>query len=256
MNDELATDVLIAYGVATGLSTDFSELINVFEDGGGLDEVAAAVEELRLRKDLIERCGMDSSEHAPLKITSVAELKDARDAVNSLIHKEYLPELMSDSPQLSNLNVMPYVDGAIAYGNAHLAEVALSELKTQSTKMTLAPAVRLEALKKLPLALLEGADARLDFAAVQRAVEEVVDITGTETFEPPSDFMDYPDSLRDAERTVRRSLRTLVNSLMIDFASDSSRPNPLRTSTSYLLAYCKVGQEMSGANDLSIDASR
>jgi hypothetical protein len=224
--------------------------------GVGDEEVAGAVEGLRLRRDLIERCGLDSTDCVPLKITSLSELKDARDTVNSLVYKEYLPRIMSESPQLSHLNVKSYLDGAIAYGNAHLAEVELSELKTQSTKMALAPAIRLEALKKLPLVLLEDADARLDFAAIQRAVEKVVDITGTETFEPPSDFMDYPDSLRDAERTVKRSLRALVNSLMIDFASDASRPNPLRISTSYLLAYCKVGREMSGANDLSIDASR
>lgn len=252
MNDELATDALIAYGVATSLPRYFSELIDALEDESDPDSIAGALDGLRLQRSLIELCSLDDPDCAPLIVTSVADLRDAKDTVTALVYEEYLPKIMAEPPQLAHLNVMSYLDGAIAYGDAYLSQTVLSQLQTQSAKMTLTPAVRLDALRKLPLEALANAKTRLDLVGLQRAVEEVVAITDTETFEPPSDFMQSSDSPEEAERNIRTGLQALVEELTIDFASDASRPNPLRTSASYLLAYCKVGQEMSAAQDLDI----
>ncbi len=252
MNDELATDTLVAYEVAVNLPRDLSELIDALEDGNDLDSIAKAVETLRCRRNLVELCGLDDSDCIPMKISSLAELRIARDVINTRVYWECISKLMSDPPQLSQWGVIPYLDGAVAYGDTYTTKAMVSELKTQSARMTLLPAVRLEALKTLPAEALMDIGGKLDLATIQRTVEEVVAITGTETFEPPTDFMDRHDSPEEVEIRVRDGLQALARDLMIDFASEASRPNPLRTSTSYLLAYCKVGQAMSSANDLDI----
>jgi hypothetical protein len=118
--------------------------------------------------------------------------------------------------------------------------------------MTIPPTVRLEALVKLPLDILGGDEAKLDLAAIQSSLEEVVAITNTETFEPPTDGVKRFDSVDEVASEVLLRLQMLVNSLTIDFASTSSRANPLSNTISYLLTYCKLGQEMSVIDSLDV----
>jgi hypothetical protein len=253
MNNELASDIVMACALATALPEAFSDLVGALEEEENMDSLPKTVDGLRLVRNLIKLCGLDNPDCVPAEITSLAELKAAKAAINALVYKEYIPKIMSDPPQLEQLNAMPYLDGAIAYGDAYLARTTLSEFQKQSAKMTLTPAVRVEALRQLHLATLASAKTKLDFAAIQHTVEKVVTITGTETFEPPTDFMDHYNSQEEVEIKVRDGLEKLAKDLMLNFSSEASRPNPLRTSTSYLLSYCKVGQKMSAASDLGIN---
>ena len=249
MDDELATNILLAYGIASTTVGDFRELDRVMADEGDAEQMAEVVGQLRLRKNLIELFGLDSPGCEPLEITSATELETAVRAVEDLVYGEYIPNLLSDSPQVANFGVMPYLDGAIVYAETYLNQGMLAELRDMSDAMTISPTVRLAALRALPVASLNDPETDLDLGEVQRAVEEVVRITDTETFEPPMEYAGSQDSLEEVRDRVRNDLRSLMGQLTVDPASDASRPNPLRTSTSYLLAFCKLGQAMALTHD-------